>query len=256
MTNPTDLHELIHADIDGTASPADRARLRELLDANPEARAEHERLAALKDVLARVAPEAPPEPLRARIMRSVRAEKARRSMGFWQRIAPPWLTSRTVLPVAYAAAAGAMIGIVGFHIITGQGSFDAVERDAAATIGSKPAGTEAGRVVLSGAGITGTATLRKLETTFALDVDLPAGSGLDVRVAYDPAVVKFVGWTDRSGEVGPLEAANGTVRWHSTSSQRVTLFLTPQTGESSQVTVSFNTGAVSGGGSVGIPGRD
>jgi hypothetical protein len=256
MTNPSDLHELIHADIDGTASPADRARLRELLATNSEAREEHQRLAALKDVLARVPPEAPPEPLRARIMRAIRTEKARRSMGWWQRVTPAWLSGRAVLPFAYAAAAGAAIGIVGFHILTGQGSFDAVERDAAATIGSKPAGTEAGHVALTGAGVSGTATVRKIEATLALDVDLPTSSGLDVRIAYDPASVKFVGVSNRTGGISQLEAARGTVGWHAASPERVTVFFTPQTGDPSQATISFNTGAGQGDGAIGLPGRD
>jgi anti-sigma factor RsiW len=256
MTNTSDLHDLIHADIDGTASPADRARLRELLAANPQAQDDHRRLSALREVLARVAPEAPPEPLRARIMRAVRAEKARRAMGFWQRVAPSWLSGRAVLPFAYAAAAGAMIGIVSFQILTGQGSSDAIERDAAATIGSKPAGTEAGHVTLAGAGVAGSATLRKIDATLALDVDLPTSTGLDVRVAYDPAAVKFIGVSNRTGGVSQLEVADGAVRWHAASPERVSLFFTPQTGDSSQVNVSFNTGAGSGSAALGLPGRD
>ena len=255
MTNPPDLQELIHADIDGTASPAERVRLRELLAANPAARAEHERLAALSDLLACVAPEAHPETLRGNIMRAVRAEKARRSIGFWQKVAPSWLSGRAVLPLAYAAAAGAAIGIVGFHIVTGQGAFDASERDAAATIGSRPTGAEAGRTPLTGAGVQGSATVRRIDSTLAVDVDLPTSSSLDVQIAYDPAAVKFIGVANRSG-VTALEVAGGRLSWHAVSSERVTVFFVPQTGDTSPLNISFNAGgARAGGGTLGLPGR-
>jgi len=258
MSTQPDLHDLIQADIDGTASPAERERLRDLLSQNSEAREEHRRLSALKGLLASIPPEAPPEPLRARVMRAIRVDRAQRSGSIVRRIFPSWASGRIALPYAYAAAAGVVIGILGFHVLSGQGSLgDAIERDAAATIGSAPFGTEAGRVVLTGGGIEGTATLRKVDGTLAVDVDFPSVSGFDAGIDFDPAAVKFIGLSNRTGGVERFQVTDGSVRWSSSRPQRVTVFLAARTPAPSEVTVTFSTeGGAAGSGALQLPGRD
>lgn len=257
MSTHHEIEELIQADVDGTASPAERSRLAAVLQTDPAAREEHRRLMALKHVLANIPPEAPPEPLRARIMRAVRTDRARRSGSLISRFVPSWANGRMALPYAYVAAAGVVIGMLGFHLFTGQVRLsDAIEREAAATIGSTPSGTEAGRIRLSGGGVEGTATLRVLDGTLAVDVDLPGTSGYDVSVGYDPAEVKFVGLSNRTGGVESFQIADGSVRWSSPLPQRVTVFLSRRTQVPSQVTVSFSTeGGATGTGALDLPGR-
>jgi hypothetical protein len=258
MNKERELHELIHADVDGTISPAGQTRLAQLLSANPEAREEHQRVLRMRAILASLPQEAPPERLSARIMRAVREERARPSMGLLRRLFPSSSSGRTALPYAYAAAAGAAIGILAFHIFTGQGSLgtDAIERDAAATIGSPQPGTQAGHLVLAGGGISGSATLRKVEGTLALDVDFPASAGFGVSVVFDPAKVKFLGLSNRTGDVERFDVADGSIHWTSARPERVTVFLAPRTPEPSQLTVSFSGAQAVGAGSLNLPGRD
>lgn len=258
MSKPDELHELIQADIDGAGSPADRARLELLLEHDPAAREEHQRLLRLRDLLDSVPPAAPPPELAANVMRRVRAERAPAGGGIVRRMFGSWPSGRIAIPYAYAAAAGAAIGILGFHVLTGGGSLgpDGIEREAAATIGSAPLGVEAGRLSLTAGSISGSATLRSLDAGLALDVELPAGSTLAVSVGYDPAAVKFLGISNRSGGVEQISVAGGTVRWSQSQPQRMTVFLAPRSQAPSQVQVRF-TGedGVSGGGTMDLPGR-
>jgi hypothetical protein len=259
MTKHPDPHDLIQADIDGVASEADRARLRDLLANDPEARDEHRRLRSLRDLLAAVPPEAPPAQLAARVMHRVRAERAGSHGGIVRRFLSSWPGGRVAIPYAYAAAAGAAIGILGFHVLTGGGSLgpDALEREATATIGSAPLGVETSRLALTSGTITGSATLRRLDGSLALDVDLPAEGSLDVSIDFDPASVKFIGISNRTGGVDHIEIADGTVRWSQSQPQRVTVFLVPRSEAASQLRVGLSgDGGTSGGRTIDLPGRN
>lgn len=257
MSTPIDLSELIQADIDGVASEADRARLQALLAADPAAREEHRRLLALRNLLGTIPPVAPPAPLRADIMRAVRTERARARGGLLRKLFPSWEGGRSALPYAYAMAAGAALGLLGLHFWNGGATLgpDAVERDAAATIGASVAGTEAGRISLHAGGVDGAAVLRSIDGNLALEVDFPAEGVVDVRLAFDPAAVRFVGVSNRTGGVDRLEMADGTVRWSQSLPQRVTVFLAPRTRAASKLEVHVrNDGGVEGGGSLDVPG--
>jgi anti-sigma factor RsiW len=259
MNELTDLHALIQADVDGVATEKEKARLHEVLARDAEARAEHARLRDLREFLATIAPEEPPAELVSRVMRRIRAERAPAPRsGLVGRLFGFWPGGRVAIPFAYAAAAGAAIGVLGYHVLVGGGALgpDAIERDAAATIGSAPMGVETGRLALVAGRVSGSAALRELDGSFALDVELPAGGPLDVSVAYDPAAVKFIGISNRTGGVDQIAIADGTVRWSQDRPQRVTVFLTPRSPAASRVQVRFEgEGGIGGGGSMDLPGR-
>lgn len=259
MSTHPDLHDLIQADLDGRASQNDRARLSELLAGDAAAREEHRRLQSLRDLLATMPPEVPPANLASRILLALRAERAKAGTRSGWQLLSFWPGGRVVVPYAYAAAAGAAITVVGLHIFSAGGPLvpDAVEREAAATIGSAQVGTETGRLVLSSGDLRGSATLRTIDDGLALDVELPADGDLGVRLAFDPASVKFVGIANRTGGIDQIQIADGAVSWSQSQPQKVTVFVVPRTRAGSRVDIRFTgDSGVAGGGSLALPGRN
>jgi hypothetical protein len=236
MSTYPDRDELIQADIDGTASPRQRARLDEMLAGDAAAREEHCRLRSLRDLLASIPGAGVRWPL----------------LSFWP-------GARVAIPYAYAAAAGAAIAVVGLQLFSGAGPLvhDAVEREAAATIGSVPVGAEAGRLDLVGGNVNGSATLRALADGLAVDVELPADGPVNVNLDFDPALVKFVGIANRTGGIDHIQIADGTVSWTQSRPQRVTVFVVPRTTAGSRVSVRFvDAGGAAVGGTLDLPGRN
>jgi len=71
--------ELLQRDIDGDLTPDERARVRELLDRDPEARTLHEQLRAACAALAAIPPREAPRTLRPGVMRTIAALPERKS---------------------------------------------------------------------------------------------------------------------------------------------------------------------------------
>jgi hypothetical protein len=186
-----DLIELIHADIDGVATEADRLRLREAIARDPEVRDEYRRMRGLTDILAKVAPEAPANDLVPNVLRRVRAQRSATNAGFFPRMREAWPGGRVAIRYAYAVAAGALIGVVAVHIATGGRLLGPAvpDRDASATLLPKPG---ASRLDLSPAGVSGFVTLGPAS---------PSGSGADfgLDVTADKPVELVVRYTPSDG---------------------------------------------------------
>jgi hypothetical protein len=119
-------------------------------------------------------------------MRAVRTQENSARRGFLGRVRSFWPGGRPALRYAYAVAAGAVIGILGFHLLTGESLSGPVipERDASATIApSRPEG----RLDLAPAGIPGVATLRSSASGTAIGLDLNAKEPVEFLLRYDPA---------------------------------------------------------------------
>jgi anti-sigma factor RsiW len=258
MSRYDELEILMQADLDGIATPSQRARLAELLSKDPAAAEEHKRLHGLRELLASVPKADPPGDLTARVMRAVRAEKAKPSGGVLRRFVPSWPGGRVAFPYAYAAAAGAAIGILGWHALTGGGTFGpgAVEREAAATIGSAPEGVERARLSFPFGDAKGGATLRTLPDGLAVDVELPVQDAVTVELGYDPGSVKFIGISNRTGGAQDIQIVGGKVSWSQTRPQRVTVFLVPRLNDASQLSFRVRGAGGSADGTLVLPGRD
>ena len=257
MNYALELENLMQAALDGVASSSQKARLAELLSRDPAAAEEFRRLEALRELLASVPRAEAPGDLTARVMRAVRTEKEQPQGGALRRFIASWPGGRVAFPYAYAAAAGAAVGILGWHALTGGGRFGptSVEREAVATIGSAPAGVETGRLALAAGSARGTATIRSLDDSLAIDLDLPAEAPLSVRLGYDPALVKFVGIANRAGGVDSFQIADGAVSWSQSRPQRVTVFLVPRSQSSSRLDVQVLGADGSSDGTLELPGR-
>ena len=136
MSIHPEILDLIHAEIDGVATEAERIRLRDAITRDAEVRDEFRRLRGLCDILARVEPVAPPTQLAGSVMRAVRSQKNTLRSGFLGRMRAHWPGGHVTLRYAYAVAAGAVIGILGVHLAAGGSLFGPAvpERDATATL--------------------------------------------------------------------------------------------------------------------------
>lgn len=177
---------LIHAEIDGVATKAEQVRLRDAIAGDATVRDEYRRLRGLCDLLAQVQPEEPPGQLAPSVMRAVRAHRGAIRGGLVGRVRAFWPGGRVAFRYAYAVAAGAVIGILGLHLVAGGGLFGPAvpERDATATIAPSRG---AGRLDLAPAGIRGFATLQPSASGTAIGLDLSAGEPVEFVLRFDPA---------------------------------------------------------------------
>jgi len=186
MSIHPDVYELIHADIDGVASPAQKAALREAIARDPLVHDEYRRLKGLCELLASVPPEAPQADLAPAVMRRVRARKSSTRGGLLDRFRYAWPGGPVVVRYAYAVAAGMVIGVLGLHIASGGSLFGPVvpEREATATL-MPNRGTS--RLDLAPAGVHGVATLRPSASGAAIGLDVSAGEPVELLIKFDPA---------------------------------------------------------------------
>jgi hypothetical protein len=186
MSIHPDILELIHAEIDGVASEADLIRLRDAINGDATVREEYRRLRGLCDILARVEPAAPPAQLAPSVMRAVRAHPTAVGGGLFGRFRSYWPGGRPAIRYAYAVAAGAVVGILGFHLVTGGSTYGPTvpEGDARATIAPSRGQS---RLDLAGAGVLGVATLQASPSGAAIGLDLSAKEPVEFLLRYDPA---------------------------------------------------------------------
>jgi hypothetical protein len=186
MSIHPEILELIHAEIDGVASEAELIRLRDAINGDAAVREEYRRLRGLCDILSRVEPTAPPPHLAPSVMRAVRAQGSVVGGGLLGRLRSYWPGGRPVIRYAYAVAAGAVVGILGFHLVTGGNSYSPAvpEGDAGATIAPSRAG---GHLDLTAAGVQGFATLKATPAGTALGLDLNAKEPVEFLLRYEPA---------------------------------------------------------------------
>lgn len=258
MSVKHEIFELMHAEIDGVATEAQRARLQTALADSPEAREEYARLQGVTRLLAEVKSVEPPAHLTADVMRAIRNRRHASGGGWIQRLRDLWPGGRVALPYAYAAAAGAAIGILGLQVLTGSRTLgpDMFERDAAATIGTL-SGIPAGRTELTGTAVRGSASVRRLDGSLALDVDLTSQGPVDVSLAFDPAAAQFLGISNRTGGADRIQIADGTIRWSQSRSERVTVLFAPRRGGSSRIEVGISgRDGIAGHGTVELPARN
>lgn len=258
MSVTPEILELMHAEIDGVANEVERTRLREALAGSAEIREEYARLQGVTRLMAELKPVHPPAQLTSEVMRAIRARRRAAAGGWVQRLRDLWPGGRVALPYAYAAAAGAALGILGFQVLAGSRTHgsDLFERDAAATIGA-PSGTPAGRTELTGTAVSGSASVRRLGDSLALDLDVSSQGPAEVSLAFDPSSAQFLGISTRNGGAGRIQVADGTVRWSQARRERVTVLFAPRTAGSSRIEVGVSgEGGIAGGASVELPSRN
>lgn len=122
------IEAILNEEIDGVATPEDRARLREILESNPEARAYSDDLRAVVHSLDQARLEEPPTSIKANVLRMIEAREAERLAAASPRHAPSgvrgWvhealgaLSRRPAWGGGLVFASGLAVGLVVFTLL-------------------------------------------------------------------------------------------------------------------------------------------
>ena len=204
--------ELQQAELDGTASAADSARLHSLLEQEPELAARFEALRRASGELSRAERLEPPPDLLEGVMAAVRERPGAPAPR------PGWLAALRALfaPVPLAACAAALVvGVVlGALLPAGFGGSPAEREQLSGTV--LPHGRLGGPggdqpVPLRAAGVTGEASARLEGEVLVVDVSLDTRQPVEIRIALDGGEA----WPrsgGRPGPAGPEAAGSREVR--------------------------------------------
>lgn len=183
--------ELLHAELDGTASAADSARLRSLLEEEPELAARLEALRRASGELERAERLEPPPELLEGVMAAVR-ERSRA-----EAVRPGWLEALRGLlaPVPLAACAAALlVGVVlGVLLPAGFGASPAERESLSGTAlphGRLGESADARSVAFRTGEVSGEATARRAGELLVVEVRLDARQPVEVRLVLDGAEVR------------------------------------------------------------------
>lgn len=225
--------ELMHAEIDGLNTERESAELREVVARDPEIRKSFTELQELADTLARVEPVDPPPDLKDRVLGALPAGSPGHT-GSFRPQRDVRLRASVALRYAYPFAAGLILGIVGYYVVSGDTS-GTVPPDPSDIVGAMTAhepapdaGTVPG-VEFDVAGIAGTARVGRVESGFSVEFDLDARVPVEVVLSYDTRDVGFRGLTQDLGEVQALEVAGGTITWAQQGHHRLAVLLAART---------------------------
>lgn len=116
-----ELQDLMNAEVDGVATAQESARLRSILETQPGARSEFERLKGVVAALEHLEMEEPPASLKQDVLRSVRTSAApARERNGWAASIASWMRGGAGPRQAYSFAAGAALGVLVFALLTGN----------------------------------------------------------------------------------------------------------------------------------------
>lgn len=256
MSTRSDLHDLIQLEIDGAADPEQKAALAAWLATDEAARDEMEALKSLSAMLSRVPPVDAPGDLVDNVMRTVRASRTAPPTGFRARLRAIWPETRSILPYAYAAAAGAAACLLVVQIAGGGSPFGRVipVSDAAGTMGTESAASR--RFPLHAGDEAGSAVVTPIERHFALVVDLPSVEPSQISLSFDPAAVRVLGLSAPSGGLDQALVSGGSVHWTQAPGHRTAVLFAPITSRDARVDVAVARGGVERpAGTAVLPGR-
>ena len=242
--------ELMNAVIDRVASEEEKSALRELLASDPVARQQFEQLRKLSETLAGVGEVEPPAAMKADIVRALRTSPTREPLPFLRRMGDLWPGRRVVLRYGYAVAAGLVLGIALMRWV--PDSADAPR----ALDPSELVGTMVPRAGASAAGIlqqvpvgfeggSGTATLRRVEAGYAIELDLDSLEPVEVALGFDPGKALLRGFAQDPDTVSDLRAGAGRIVWTQSGHRRLAVLVCPRTPAETAVALELTSGGKS-----------
>lgn len=221
MTDPRSL-ELIHAELDGELSAAQREELHSRLANDPEARRQREQLGRMAAALGRMAPLAPPADLQQRVLRA--GPPAAPQITFRQR-REQWV--RTALTLA----AGMIIAVVGIGFV-GHSRPDFDPEQLVATMGQQASSPAPASAVIGvqAADLRGSVELSRAGEHWLLVFDLDSRQPVTVSAAYPDAAFRLTGYAQGDSGVASFAATPGRISFVNQGPQRLALFLQPEAG--------------------------
>ena len=213
------IRDLMHARIDGVISEQENDQLEDFFGKNPMARRHMDQLEQVATRLDRAHQIAPPPALRALVLAAIQPSAAGS-----RRESPP--AGRTALGYAYAIAAGLIVGILGYHVVS---TFDRAVVDPTDIAGSMSPHEDAGaagigeEIALDLVGGRGTVQLDRVPGGAALRFDLDSPQEVDVVLAFNSDEVGFRGFSQDLGEIGVLQVSDESIAWTQRGHHRVAL---------------------------------
>lgn len=213
--------ELIHAELDGEISAAEKDELDARLQEDPGLTDLREQLRGLASALERIEPVEPPPGLRARILAAVRPVPRRSIIAS---LLPGW-QAPTMLRYGMAAAFGAAVAAVALQLGTMESAGPADVRGLVGTIASyqTPSAPE-GAISLNSQGITGSIETHSQNGMVVLDFDLAAERPVGIVADYSRSGLSFGGFAQLENAAASLDAQQGRITFLQQQSHRYAVF--------------------------------
>ena len=212
--------DLMHAEIDGVNTEQESAELQAILARDPIARDHFDQLKKIAGMLDDLDEVAPPADLKTKVLTAV----GRPSESVV--VHPTAFRTGTALRYVYAAAAGVLLGVMGFWAATSGLVVDPLD------VGGTMAPTDASieppdlhEFPLNFEGVIGTARLKPVEAGFSLEIDLSSEVPVDVVLDFSPEEVQIRGFSSDLEGMYSLEVASNQVRWVQPADDRSTILL-------------------------------
>lgn len=222
------MEELMWLEIDETISPSDRETLNACLKTHPGAREHFAALQRLALLFGQVGEIDPPPELHGRILRALetatppRARQAgffarigaeTRQAGFLDRLAPLF-TPRPTWKLAAAAAAGAFIGVLGYHLIrSGLGSTGPLDNTPFyGTMNRDTIGGDGAVLRIDVQGVTGALTVRRNTLRVFSELDVTSEKEIEIVLEYGGAPLSFAVGKLSDHPSNQVAIQNGEVR--------------------------------------------
>ena len=239
--------DLMHRELDGETTPAESARLRELLANDAEARTGQEELNALARTLGAVSPVEPDPAWKQELLVSLREQAWRarseakvRSSGTGVQPIRSWFAWRTAAVFAAGLAAGVVVmlaigdrwpGVDGSSV---PGAMLRIDRlDAIATIDDRPLRLD---------GVSGRVRTRGLPQAVLVDIEIASSQPVEIRLSFDPETLSPQGWVQGIPDRGQIALQSGEVRIIHQGENRYVVALHETRGAPAEIHVQVRSG--------------
>jgi hypothetical protein len=209
------IEELMWLEIDETISPSDREILNAHLQTHPGAREHFAELRRMALLFGQVGEIDPPPELHGRILRALETAtppRARRA-GVLDRLGALF-TPRPAWKLAAAAAAGAFIGVLGYHLIrTGLGNSGPLDNTQFyGTMNVESVGHNGPVVHIDVPDATGALTVRRDDSRVFSELEVSSEKEIEVALVYGGTPLKFAVGKLSDHPSNQVAVQNGEVR--------------------------------------------
>lgn len=244
MRRDASFHELLQQEIDGANTEAESVELRALVERDAAARLELEQLRRLAATLDRVEPLEPPPGLRREILDILGRRRGARS-GLVGRLFGTGARSGAGLRYAYAVAAGALLGVLGYHAVSGGFSTGKLNGDdLVGTIGGtrQQSTIPLTQLNFDVEGAHGSAAVLPAEGGFDIRVAVDSADPLEVVLEFDPGQLGFVGFRQPLSDSCEFRATAEGIRFLHPGGPAQTVRLAPRNEGPAEVALRFVRG--------------
>jgi hypothetical protein len=206
--------DLVNKDVDGVASPKERAKLKKLLDTDQEVAKVYADLRSLADAFDRVQPVEPPPSLKAAILRN--AEQTARSVhspmpSRFRRAIHPVFTLSQSLVFGAGILAGVLLLAGGEMLFRTQGEGNADLTGTIATHSVTAVPTGPALFAVRQGSVEAMITLSREGDHSTVGVSIERGRLVQTELSYDAASLKVVGIHSAHGTLASLSMGQGSL---------------------------------------------